>query len=162
MRRTRQEAGALGQPRPRRLRALDSEGTPMGKRTFWEFGGILVLASLRCTPSSERTIELEGGTELTYELDMSHVPADRAQVTKETKEVIAKRLEAYGFRKVSIAIQGEDRLVIRLPRKDAQSVQELKNLIERTGNLDFHLVVEDQPPALVEQYEKEWQAYIVV
>jgi len=131
----------------------------MRKRAFWDFAGLVLLASLRCQMPSERSIEAHGGTELTYELDLGRVAGDRVQVANEAKEVISRRLEAYGLKGVGIVMQGEDRLVIRLPRMDAQSFSEVKSRIEDGGDLDFRLVAVDQAPVLVEQYEKEWQEY---
>src|SRR5688572_11578263 len=136
----------------------------MYKKTLWGFAGLTLLIGLciwlLAKVPIQLGIDLQGGTELTYHLDLSRIQADRSQVAQEVKDVISKRLNAYGLKEISIAIQGDDQLVIQLPGKDAQSVQELKNQIERAGNLNFQIVAEERSPALMEQYEQEWQKYL--
>ena len=132
----------------------------MYKRTFRDSVGAGLVVGLCCRLYAEDATGLQGGTELTYVLDLSRVAEDRVQAARKAKEVISKRLETHGQKEVGIAIEGEDRLVIRLPRMDAQSLSEVKSRIERGGDLEFRLVAMDQDPKLVEQYEKEWQAYI--
>ena len=132
----------------------------MYKRTFRNSMSAGLLVCLCCRLNAEDGTDPQGGTELVYVLDMSHVAEDRVQAARKAKEVISKRLEAHGPKEVGIAIEGEDRLVIRLPRMDAQSLSEVKSRIDCGGDLEFHLVAKDQDPRLVEQYEKEWQAYV--
>lgn len=85
-------------------------------------------------------IDLRGGTELIYQLDLSRIERDRAQVSQEVKDIIAKRLNAYGLKELSVSAQGEDRLVIQLPGTDSQAVEDLKRQIETAGSLTFRLV----------------------
>ena len=60
------------------------------------------------------------------------------------KEIISKRLNAYGLKEISIAIQGEDQMVVQLPGTDEQSVGHIKRQVESAGKLEFRLVASAQ------------------
>ncbi|HVR73302.1 MAG TPA: protein translocase subunit SecD, partial [Planctomycetota bacterium] len=74
--------------------------------------------------------------------DLSRIERDRSSVAEEVKDIISKRLDAYGLKEISISVQGEDHIVVQLPGSDTQSVEELKMQIERAGSLTFRLVLE--------------------
>jgi SecD/SecF fusion protein len=135
----------------------------MYKKTGWGFAftafmvGLCIYLLARENPI-QLGIDLQGGTELTYKLDLSHIARDRAQVTEEVKDIIAKRLNAYGLKEISVAaVKGQDQLVIQLPGTDSQSVGELKYQIEKAGNLTFRLVApeEYQGPERRKQFQEE-------
>src|SRR5207249_3918954 len=90
-------------------------------------------------------IDLRGGTELTYSLDLSRFSVEQGgpSPAEQVKTVIANRLDIYGLKEISIAVQGDDRLVIQLPGADTQEVENLRRLIEQTGHLEFRLVAPD-------------------
>src|SRR5213594_1164140 len=102
----------------------------MYKRTGWGFA-IMALILGGCiyyltTGRFILGIDLRGGTELTYELDLSRV---------EEQTATANRLDIYGLKEISIAVQGENRLVVQLPgAQDSQDVAFLKQQIEQAGN----------------------------
>ncbi|MCZ6794954.1 MAG: protein translocase subunit SecD [Planctomycetota bacterium] len=85
-------------------------------------------------------MDLKGGTELIYELDLSHVERDSRQVANEIKDIIARRLNMFGLKELSLSVEGSNRLVVQLPGSDPATVKGLKDQIEKAGTLSFHLV----------------------
>jgi len=118
----------------------------MYKRTRWGFAALAIIIALGVyllnTVPLKKGIDLVGGTLLTYSLDLSHIDDNRAGVAEEVKDIIARRLNAYGLREISVQVQGDDHLIIRLPGTDAQSVEAIKDTIRRAGNLTFRLGVD--------------------
>jgi len=148
----------------------------MYKRTRWPFIGLVLLIALclwgtykigATRVANGKTfwplgIDLQGGTELTYQLDLSLIEHNRAGAAEEVKDVISKRLNAYGLKEISIAVQGNDHLVIQLPGKDPDSVSDIKYQIEKSGSLEFRLVApsELQIAETFKQYEEEERVWL--
>ena len=78
--------------------------------------------------SIDRGIDLRGGTELQYELDLSSVRAASADVAEEVKDIISRRLDIYGLKEIRIAIEGEDRLVVTIPGGEVSSTKFIKKI----------------------------------
>ena len=155
----------------------------MFKRTGWGFTitAVIVAGAIWALSNSDQTdqndgfhfyygIDLSGGTELIYELDLSEIEYDvgTSKIADVVKDMIAARLDAYGLKEIAISTLGPDRLVIQLPgAKDSRSVQDIKDQIEQTGRLEFLLVAgeERQGPArrlsdAVDAYNKALLEYI--
>ena len=100
------------------------------------------LFSLRDYQSDiKKGIDLEGGTELLYEIPLEDVPsAQRSSVAADVKDVIARRFDSYGLKEISVAIAGSNRLQIQLPGFDNEELERLKGQIEKAGELNIHLV----------------------
>ena len=118
----------------------------MYKRTRWGFT-FLALFTAGCIwllysvgDKFPLGIDLKGGTELIYELDLSHVPRDTRTVANEVKDIIARRLNTFGLKELSLAVEGDNRLVVQLPGSGEATVKSLKDQIQRAGTLTFHLV----------------------
>ena len=108
----------------------------------------------------KRGIDLIGGTELVYEIDLDDVPSSsRATIVDDVKMVITNRFDAFGLKEISIATAGRDRLIIQLPGFDNAELQRMKQQIERSGELSFHLESADQDAATVSKIENEWNQY---
>jgi preprotein translocase subunit SecD len=61
-------------------------------------------------------LDLQGGTQLTLQADMSNIPADqRDTAMKGVVNVIQKRVNAYGVAEAEIQTRGTDRLIVQLP-----------------------------------------------
>src|ERR1700676_3928312 len=61
-------------------------------------------------------LDLQGGTQLTLQADMSSIPADqRDTAMKGVVNVIQKRVNAYGVAEAEIQTRGTDRLIVQLP-----------------------------------------------
>src|SRR5258707_7045270 len=81
-------------------------------------------------------LDLQGGTQLTLQADMSQVPADqRDNAMKGVVNVIQKRVNAYGVAEAEIQTRGTDRLIVQLP--GVKDIEEAKKLIGQTAKLEF-------------------------
>src|SRR3982074_2785700 len=61
-------------------------------------------------------LDLQGGTQLTLQADMSNVPTDqRDTAMKGLVNVLEKRVNAYGVAEPQIQTRGTDRVIIQLP-----------------------------------------------
>lgn len=95
-------------------------------------------------PRSKITLglDLKGGIDLVYQLDLSSLSKDDkdtpAEVVKRSVEIIRNRIDMFGIAEPSIKAQEGNRIRIQLPGvKDPERV---KNLIQSTAMLRFHLV----------------------
>ena len=108
-------------------------------------------------------IDLQGGTELQYKLDLSGVEGAAEDVAEEVKDIISRRLDIYGLKEIRIAIEGVDRLVVTIPGGDPDSTRFIEEQIEKAGSLQLQLVVtaqENNLPAAIEGYrteENDWK-----
>ena len=81
------------------------------------------------------------------------------------KRIISNRLNRYGVKEISIATQGEDRIIVQVPGAD--NADEIIRQIEESGNLEFMLVAPDGlegslatlRPA-VDQYNEENRVWV--
>ena len=109
-------------------------------------------------------IDLQGGTELQYELDLSSVRAASADVAEEVKDIISRRLDIYGLKEIRIAIEGEDRLVVTIPGGAGADTQFIEDQIKTAGRLQLQLVVtapENNTEAKKAEYIKVEREYKV-
>src|SRR5262245_53178260 len=132
----------------------------MFKKTGWGFALIALILGgciyFLTTGKFNLGIDLRGGTELVYQLDLSRVEGEAATVADQVKTIIAQRLDIYGLKEISIAIQGNDRLVVQVPgAADSGDVEQIRRQIEEAGNLKFMLVA--KPDMQTEDHIKEIQ-----
>jgi preprotein translocase subunit SecD len=81
-------------------------------------------------------LDLQGGTYIVLEADLSGVPeAERDGRMEGVRRIIERRINAYGVAEAVVARQGENRIVLQLP--GVRDVQEAKELVGRTAQLDF-------------------------
>jgi len=81
-------------------------------------------------------LDLQGGTHLVYEADLSEIPADQQQLrVEQAKNIIEKRVNAYGVAEPVIQIQGNNRISVQLP--GVKDIDEALKLIGATAELDF-------------------------
>lgn len=67
---------------------------------------------------------------------------DGGYPVREVREILAKRLKAYGARGASVRVQDEQHLVVRLPARDPALLRQLRDIIENVGHLEFRLVAD--------------------
>src|SRR5438552_115158 len=81
-------------------------------------------------------LDLQGGTQLTLQADMSQVPAEQQDTSmKGLVSVITKRVNAYGVAEAEIQARGNDRIIVQLP--GVKDIEEAKKLIGQTAKLEF-------------------------
>lgn len=84
-------------------------------------------------------LDLQGGTHLVLETDMSQIDAaDRADALNSVKEIISRRVDLYGVAEPVIQtaqMAGSSRLIVELP--GIKNVDKAVELIGQTAQLDF-------------------------
>lgn len=114
-------------------------------------------------------IDLQGGTELQYKLDLSSIKgAADSEVTEEIKNIISNRLDIYGLKEIRIAIEGTDRLVVTIPGGDSDSTKFIMEQVSKAGKLDLQLVVSSaehiekipEYKRIEREYEEEKKRYV--
>lgn len=104
-------------------------------------------------------IDLAGGTNLVYEINLAEAKAagktvDKATVDKMV-EAIKKRINPSGAEEVNVRRVGTDRIEVIIPGADKDLVEQKKALIVRLGSLEFGIVAtERNEQALIEQARK--------
>ncbi len=116
-------------------------------------------------------IDLQGGTELQYKLDLSSIRgAASSDVTEQIKDIISNRLDIYGLKEIRIAIEGSDRLVVTIPGSDSASTEFIQEQIQKAGKMSLQLVVNAEEHtakipeyrAAYEKWETDYRAYVKV
>ncbi len=102
----------------------------------------LMLSSL--FPRSKITLglDLKGGIDLVYQVDLNSIQENDSitDAVKRSVEIIRNRIDMYGIAEPSIKAQEGNRIRIQLPGvKDPERV---KQLIQNTAMLQFHIVVD--------------------
>ncbi|MCA8962645.1 MAG: hypothetical protein KDC38_19100, partial [Planctomycetes bacterium] len=111
-------------------------------------------------------IDLRGGTELTYSVDITQVAAARrATALEEMRQILQNRLDSFGMKELSVTPQPPRNLVIQIPSTDNNEVEAIKRIIEQSGRLTIHLVSAPDWQAKVDEVETQqrehalrWQA----
>jgi preprotein translocase subunit SecD len=81
-------------------------------------------------------LDLQGGTQLTLQADMSQVPADQQTTAMQgVLNVISRRINAYGVSEPEIQQLGSDRIIVQLP--GLKDTEQAKQLIGQTAKLEF-------------------------
>src|SRR5262249_49853488 len=81
-------------------------------------------------------LDLQGGTQLTLQADMSQIPDDQKDnAMKGVVNVIERRVNAYGVAEPEIQTRGTDRVIVQLP--GVKDIEEAKKLIGQTAKLEF-------------------------
>src|SRR5438105_14254833 len=81
-------------------------------------------------------LDLQGGTQLTLQADLSGVPADQQSTAMQgVLNVIGRRVNAYGVAEPEIQQLGSDRIIVQLP--GLKDTEQAKQLIGQTAKLEF-------------------------
>lgn len=81
-------------------------------------------------------LDLRGGTNLVYEADFTGIEEDRrADSLKGAKDIIERRINAYGVGESVVQIVGGNRISIQLP--GVTDIEEAKDLVGKTAELEF-------------------------
>ena len=81
-------------------------------------------------------LDLRGGTNLVYQADFTDIEEGReAESLKGAKDIIERRIDAYGVSEPIIQIVGSNRIMIQLP--GVTDIEEAKDLVGKTAELIF-------------------------
>ena len=93
-------------------------------------------------------IDLAGGTNLVYEIDLAAAKEQGKTVDKATVEkmvsAIIKRINPSGAEEVAVRRVGTDRIEIIIPGADTDLVRQKKELIVKLGSLEFGIVANER------------------
>lgn len=108
-------------------------------------------------------LDLQGGTSLVYQGDLKDIPAeDRTDAMNSARDVIERRVNAFGVSEPVVQVSGDDRIIVELP--GIKDINEAINLIGQTPFLEFR-TENPNPPELTPNEQGEVtidasQAYI--
>ena len=89
-------------------------------------------------------LDLQGGTHLVYEGNLKDIPQDaRADAMNSARDVIERRVNAFGVSEPLVQVSGTDRIIIELP--GVKDIDEAIKLIGQTPFLEFR-VENPNPP----------------
>src|ERR1043166_6475104 len=81
-------------------------------------------------------LDLQGGTQLTLQADLSQVPLDHQGTAMQgVLNVFSRRVKAYGVAGPEIQQLGSDRIIVQLP--GLKDTEQAKQLIGQTAKLEF-------------------------
>lgn len=96
-------------------------------------------------------LDLQGGSHLVYQADMKNIPDDaRADAMSAARDVIERRVNAFGVSEPLVQVSGSDRLIVELP--GIKDINEAIALIGQTPFLEFRLE-NPNPPELTPDAE---------
>jgi preprotein translocase subunit SecD len=96
-------------------------------------------------------LDLQGGTHLVYEGDLKDIPPDAAaDAMNSARDVIERRVNAFGVSEPLVQVSGTNRLIVELP--GVKDINEAINLIGQTPFLEFR-TENPNPPELTPNEE---------
>lgn len=109
------------------------------------------------TPSKFRLgLDLQGGTQLVYQADLKNVAeSQHKQAMEGVRDVIERRVNAYGVSEPQVSVYGDDRLSVELA--GVKDVNEAIKMIGKTPLLEFKEEMNDQEKAAVDAQMKDSQ-----
>ncbi|RME05109.1 MAG: protein translocase subunit SecD, partial [Planctomycetota bacterium] len=97
----------------------------------------------------KKGMDLKGGTELIYQIDVSRLnEKQKAGIQEQAKEVLERRLNILGLQDIKIRNQGRYGLSIHVPV--TMDKERVKSIVQRSGKLDFKIVHERYKPLITE------------
>jgi preprotein translocase subunit SecD len=115
--------------------AMGFLATPQGPSKLPERLGWLKKLSLRLG------LDLQGGSQLVYEADVSQVKdEDKAESVQGARDVIERRVNAFGVSEPVVQLQGDKRIIVELP-----GVTDVNKAVEDIGKTPFLEFREQNP-----------------
>jgi len=96
-------------------------------------------------------LDIAGGTELVYQLKLPQGERLGGKLS-ETISILKERIDPTNVKEFRIQSQGQDRILIQVPKASVDEVKRLKERMTRMGKLEFKLAV----PRGVDKEKDEW------
>ena len=112
----------------------------------------LQVGALGQTAQTTRVID-QGEGRFQVEITPESVEDIRARTIEQSIEVLRRRIDPTGTTEMTLAREGDDRILLQVP--GAKNVDEIKERINTSANLSFHLVREESYDAGVMQRAQE-------
>lgn len=105
----------------------------------WPGGGKINLKPIKIDKQKFKLklgLDLQGGTSLVYQADLKDIPSgDQGTAMNSARDVIERRVNAFGVSEPIVQVSGSDRIIIELP--GVKDINEAKSLIGQTPFLEF-------------------------
>lgn len=96
-------------------------------------------------------LDLSGGSRIVYKVNFEKaiedgiLPADvnRPQTLQEIADIFQLRLDGTGMSDIPIYPQGSDQLVVEIPKRSNEEIEQIKRTIVNQGALQFRIIVDD-------------------
>ena len=97
--------------------------------------------------SQDKTTNIErvGDKGFSVTITEANVESIQARTIAQSIEVLRKRIDPQGTTEMTLAREGDDRILLQVP--GAKNVSEIKDRINKTANLSFHMVHADSTNA---------------
>ncbi len=89
--------------------------------------------NIRVTQSGDKTIKVE--------ITEENIQAIKERTIAQSIEVLRRRIDPQGTTEMTLAKEGDDRILLQVP--GAKNVDEIKDRINKSANLSFHMVHDD-------------------
>ena len=94
-------------------------------------------------------LDLSGGSRIVYKIDFEEaiekqqigVNEDRRAVLQQVASVFQRRLDSAGLADIPIYPQGEDQIVVELPDRTKEEIEQIKSIIVNQGSLSFRIAL---------------------
>ena len=116
-----------------------AEDTEAGLEAIRELSVPLNAGQLGATARTTRVID-SGGGEFRVEITEENIEDIRSRTIEQSIEVLRRRIDPTGTTEMTLAREGDDRILLQVP--GAKNVDEIKERINTSANLSFHLVDE--------------------
>lgn len=137
-------------------KVLDEEGKsdantlvllrPSGREMKIPRAGIASETWLHVEPDINLGLDLKGGTQLRYRIDLKALPeSERAGTLARAVETFNARLDSLGVRELSIQSFGSDEIVIELPGVTMEESEAYELVVQSLGRLEYRIVAESRP-----------------
>ncbi|MCH2100784.1 MAG: protein translocase subunit SecD [Planctomycetes bacterium] len=92
-------------------------------------------------------LDLSGGSRIVYKVDFDEaiekqqigINEDRRTVLQQVASVFQRRLDSAGLADIPIYPQGEDQIVVELPDRTKDEIEQIKSIIVNQGSLSFRI-----------------------
>ncbi|MFO7900145.1 MAG: protein translocase subunit SecD [Planctomycetota bacterium] len=103
-------------------------------------------------------LDLRGGVEMVYRIDIPEGMEQEALEAQDMAAVVRRRIDQAGLKRPRVQHMGEGRILIQIPGSGATDIGRMRDIIKRTGRLEFRIVVDKKKrPKLYEEARKKDQ-----
>ncbi len=111
------------------------------------------------TSALKMGIDLAGGTNLVYQIDLEKAKAEGktidAALLEKMVQAVSKRINPSGAEEVTVRRVGSDRIEVIIPGADKDVVEQKKRAIIQLGSLEFAILANERDHAVIIQQAKQ-------
>jgi len=99
-------------------------------------------------------VRQQGDTQIGLSITPENIDAIKERTIAQSIEVLRRRIDPQGTTEMTLAKEGEDRILLQVP--GAKNVDEIKDRINKSANLSFHLVHDASDNAQTRDYPRRY------